>query len=311
MYDKNKIDELLNGYLDQELTARQQNEVNRLLNNDPDAARRFEQLRKMRMLLGSLAREQAPEGLCDQVTTEIERHTLFEDNSFEPAKRTGQASLMMRRVLSAAAMLALTATLSVVVYRIVATDSAGEVFSIGHWQQVDQPQSPQIMSPQVPGHSFAGTLELTAEDAFTVDAAFNRALARAELLGNVESDHQMDQKRYTVTCSRRNLTALLVDMQNVWGDLAQARLVLESDDGDLHVPNILPEQLARIIQQEDAETMTGVADSYARRNVADQTDQTDQIAPVEGLSAPKPVLTGGRDRQPSQATLTIIISPTH
>ena len=48
------IDELLNGFIDDELPPRQHTEVQRLIYHDPEIADRLHQLQRCKMLLGAL-----------------------------------------------------------------------------------------------------------------------------------------------------------------------------------------------------------------------------------------------------------------
>ena len=54
------IDELLNSYIDGELTERQKTEVQRLISHDPEIAKRLAQLKKCRLLVASLHLKDKP-----------------------------------------------------------------------------------------------------------------------------------------------------------------------------------------------------------------------------------------------------------
>ena len=58
--ENNKIKELLNSYIDGELTEREKTEVLRLVSDDQQVARRLRELQKTQMLVGSLPRAEAP-----------------------------------------------------------------------------------------------------------------------------------------------------------------------------------------------------------------------------------------------------------
>ena len=51
MNDKNKIDEMLNAFLDGQLSQRKEPEVKRLLQHDPEIAARLSELEKVQSLI--------------------------------------------------------------------------------------------------------------------------------------------------------------------------------------------------------------------------------------------------------------------
>lgn len=314
MINEQNINEILNAYLDEELTPRQHNEVKRMLDNDEQLALRLKRLRKTKMLIQSMPAAEAPPELLGEVKNALERQTLFEEKSFETTVEPGKTSLMVRKIISAAAMFALVAALLGVIYTIMVPERGSTVFLTETWQESQEPaQQPVAALSEDKGDIFKGRLELVAVDSFQIDAAFNRAAAKHELLERLDSDHQADQKKYTLTCSPRSMTALLVDMQNVWGELTSAVFHLDTPgaDSDQTVRNILPDQLAGIIAQEDIESMSETASYYAAHNDDSGLKPAD-VSP-DMLTAPKPVLTGREDDHHEQpmATLTIVISPTH
>jgi len=163
-YDEN-IEQLLNGFIDGQLTPREQTELKRLMRNDAQLEKRLAQLQKCRMLLVSLPVEKAPDGLIERVGIAETTRTAFggprrvstdipsyRQESVEPASlhqesigprraglsetgesrrasqgepapaesvRTGARQLMLRKMLSAAAIILLTAGLLVIVWMVV------------------------------------------------------------------------------------------------------------------------------------------------------------------------------------------------
>ena len=76
---KPDIDELLNGFIDGELSSRQQTEVQRLIANDTQVQQRLKQLKKTKLLVGSLPFVEAPSDTFELVTTSLERRTLLDE----------------------------------------------------------------------------------------------------------------------------------------------------------------------------------------------------------------------------------------
>ena len=115
-----RIDELLSGFIDDELEARQRTEVERLIAHDPKIEQRLVQLQKCRTLIGSLPRAEAPPQILQAVRASL-AETSAAPSQEEPAynRRMGRIHLLGRRILSAAAMFALVGILGGVIYTIV------------------------------------------------------------------------------------------------------------------------------------------------------------------------------------------------
>ena len=60
MKENLNIDELLNSFIDDELSPRHQTEVQRLIAHDAEVAERLAELERCKMLVGSLPRAEAP-----------------------------------------------------------------------------------------------------------------------------------------------------------------------------------------------------------------------------------------------------------
>ena len=114
------IDELLCSFVDGELPARQQTELQRLVARDPEVGRRLRQLQNCRTLVSALPRAEAPGELLEQIKLAVERKTLLAEQPASGVSTAGVIHLMARRFLAAAAMIALLGVLGFVVYQIVA-----------------------------------------------------------------------------------------------------------------------------------------------------------------------------------------------
>ena len=113
-------DELLCGYIDGELSLRQQTEVQRLAARDPEVSKRLRQLQQSKNLVSALPRAEAPGEMLEQIKLTLERRTLLDERPSTSGTRTGSWHLQVRRFLAAAAMIALVGVLGGVVYHIVA-----------------------------------------------------------------------------------------------------------------------------------------------------------------------------------------------
>ena len=124
MKENRNIDELLNSFIDGELTARQRTEAQRLIAHDAQVAQRLRELQKCKTLVSSLPYVEAPAEMLEVVKTSLERRTLLGQQSSAFDQRAGARHLLVRKVLSAAAMIGLVAVLAAVIYTIVGPESS-------------------------------------------------------------------------------------------------------------------------------------------------------------------------------------------
>jgi len=219
------IDELLNSFVDGELTERQKTEVQRLISHDAKIAQRLSQLQKCRMLVASLPYEQAPEDMVEQVKVSLERKTLLDEQLITFDERKGARQLMFRKVLAAAAMIGLVAVLASVIYTIVTPESA------------------------TPATGFKGRLELKTNNLLVADTVINKAIKDNDLADSVTLKRQRDKNIYTLVCSRDNLSSLLANLKNSWEKFDSATLFVETkmQDKQVVIDNVNVKQIVDLI----------------------------------------------------------------
>jgi hypothetical protein len=198
------INELLNGYIDGELSERQKTEVQRLVAHDEEVAKRLLQLQKCSMLVTSLSYEQAPVDMTEQIKAALERRALLAEHPFAVDERRGARHLMFRKVFTAAAMFILIAVLAAVIYVIAAPE------------------------PAEPAVGFAGRLELKTNNLLVADEAINSVIKSNDLAGAVNLKRQGDKSIYTLTCRREKLNAFLADLDKSWNSFSSATLFVET-----------------------------------------------------------------------------------
>ncbi|MHC4734051.1 MAG: anti-sigma factor family protein, partial [Planctomycetota bacterium] len=94
------IEELLNSYIDGELTEREQTEVKRLISHDAQVAQRLRELQTSKILVSSLPRAEAPDRILDGVKASLETEALSSERAWseEPSvRRVGVRHLMVRK----------------------------------------------------------------------------------------------------------------------------------------------------------------------------------------------------------------------
>ena len=234
------IDELLNGYIDGELSDRHRTEVQRLISHDEQVANRFRQLQKCKTLVAALPPAEVSGGLLERIKTSLETKTLVGSEDTEFDARRGAVHLFARRFVTAAAMFVLFAVLAAVVYNIIAT-----------------PKTPQAMI------AFKGTLEIGTSNVLAIENLINSSGV------SVTPVLQDGKKTYVITGSREAVTAMLADMGAEWGNFDSTKLTVETKSGGLPVfDNINAEQVTDLINppkpqltkdEGDAEVATGTA----------------------------------------------------
>lgn len=312
------IDELLNSFIDGELRAAQQAQVERLITRDVHIAQRLRQLQRCRILVGSLPRTQAPLEVAEGIKASVRRHAVR-------STQNGPRRMLVRRVLSTAAMIGLVAVLVAVIYTILTPQAA--------------PERPVAIEPrQIPGQvpaalpGFSGRLELKTGDLAAISAFVNRAIEDKELSDTVlrqESLGQRDKHIYSVSCNAKQFNSLLADLATIWPQLDSATLFVNTEvfGKPVAVNHVTTGQIAQIADQNNLQKRIEVAKGFDALNtlVARLPDRQIQAA-IEGANnspilewrAPKPVLTSP-DRQtarkpPSEAQeqqtihLTIVVN---
>jgi hypothetical protein len=192
------IEELLNSYIDGELTERENTEVQRLISHDAQVGQRLRELQTSKMLVSSLPRAEAPARILDGVKASLETEVLSGERAWneEPSGgRAGVRHLMVRKFLAAAAMVGLVAILGGVVYTIVAPES---------------PNNPPVAV------AFDGRLELKTDAFSTVNTFIDRAIEDKGLSDSISVESQSGKRVYSLTCSQEDLNLLLANLTGVW-----------------------------------------------------------------------------------------------
>ncbi len=299
-----RIDELLNSFIDGELTAAQQAQVEELITQDAQIAQRLRQLQKCRMLVGSLPRAEIPFEAAQSIRAQLEspigdlRSSAARRPYREIFNRSGRPDgaienrKLVRRVLAVAAMIGLVAVLAAVIYTILTPQAA--------------PERPvAIESRQAPVTGFSGRLELKAGDLTAVSTFVNRAIEDK----GISEGTQQNKHIYSVSCSAKQFNALLTDLQTIWPGLDSATLFVNTEvfGEPVAVNNVTTAQIAQIAEQNSFQKRIEAAKGFDAMNtlVARLPDREIQSAidgtknsPIREWRAPKPILTTS-DRKPA------------
>ena len=257
-----RIDELLNSYIDGELTTGQQTEVEDLIARDATMARRLRQFRQCKMLLGALPRAEAPPTVLEGVKTSLAERTL---RTGRPVSDGGMQKKYprVRRVLAAAAIIALAAILTTVMRPLLTEQpSLEQPFTA---ETIEGTKSPlNTLAPR----EFSGTLELKTSDLVAVSASVNKAIEGIHRLEAIRPARRQDRRIYMLSCSKEELTSLLADLEPVWSVLDSATLCVNTNvfGERVLVETVTTEQMAKIVEQEHPGKRIEMARDFAALN---------------------------------------------
>jgi hypothetical protein len=266
MKENLNIDELLNSFIDGELTPRHRTEVQRLISHDPQIAKRLHELQKCKMLVNSLPRADAPADMAERVKASLDAQAFVGEEPSDYDTGSGARYLLVRRVVAAAAMIGLVAVLGVMVYSVLVPERAVEPPMVVD----DRPDLPRRVEPRprVVAAEFYGRLELEADNFIAVDASVNRAIRENGLSGCLSPTGPSDKGLYALSCSPEALNLLLTDLSGIWQKFDSATLFVETDQfGQPVVVNAVnAEQIGEIVEQDTLQKRVEVAKNFAILN---------------------------------------------
>ena len=335
MSEENKeyIEELLSNYIDDELGDRERNEVKRLIAHDADVKRKFEQLRKIKVLLNLAPASQAPDHILENVKAQIERQILLGGYPQQKHAAAGHKTLIVRRVLTAAAILVLVAALAWVILDIIVPRSESAVpvalnrpspgKKILYEKPVFDDASAKkiIVSGDTPKLPFNVRLEFTTDKVGTMDAFISKMILNNKMLDLVTSvDRQANSIRYSISCNRSATAELLAQMTQLWPQSRDVRLSIagQTVDSFVTIDNISITQAMDVLSVDQPQKRSRIIRELAVLNKITRPGQYQKsFAPdISLLKPPMPVLTTARAPESppakSQAAepvnLTIIVS---
>ena len=294
------MDELLNSFIDGELPARQQTEVQRLVHHDEKIAQRLQQLQQCKMLLSSLPVTEAPPQILENVKASLARKPLLVEQPLAFDERAGTRHLLGRKVFAAAAMLGLVGILTAVVYTIVAPEAVTQR-PVAVERREPAPTVDVVKpAPTIVAAPFSGRLELKTSYLPAVVSFINRAIE-----DNVPSDEWIasDQSNvkepHALICSSESFNLLLAELGNIWDKLDSAHFFVDTEvfGEQVVVDAVTAEQISGIVNQDDSKRRMEVAKDFAvLNNMAELLPGREILAAIDDttlglITPPKPVLT--------------------
>ena len=321
-----RIDEWLNSFIDGELTAAEQAQVERLIADDGSIAERLRQLQRCKMLLSSLPCAEAPAEVSEGIKASVRRPAFIVRRHAVRSTQNGHRHMPARRVLAAAAMIGLAAVLAVAIYAIFSPQAGPERPLI-----VDNGQQPGEVEGSRPGPGtvaalgFSGRLELKTNDVAAVSAFVKDAIEDSGVLESASPALPQERRIYTLSCGRKDLPGLLDRLETIWPELESAALFVNTEvfGEQVAVNGVTTRQIAQVAEQHTIEKRIEVAKGLAALNdIAGRLPGRPILSAIEGgkkdlvrqWRVPKPVETGPSRKPPTRpqdqetVRLTIIVN---
>ena len=304
-----KIEELLNSYIDDELSADERSEVQRLVRENHTIAQRLRQLERCRVLVSSLPPAEPPAEVVAGIKQLLRNHSAGASKSKHIETRRGARHLFVRQVLAASIIIGLVGIFGAVVYKIVGPEeTASPIVAV----QPAPTAKPEVM-PVETKKAVAVTaventmgiglysLQLQTADFTAVDAYVNKLLEESPWLRYEATKDQPGKSAYRILCSRGGLEAMMSDLATVWSKFDSTTLIVRTDNvgQDVTVASVKPEQIADIARQDTIDKRIKLANNFAMLNSVEQIMPGEKMLAAtersmpELTTIPKPVLTSG------------------
>jgi hypothetical protein len=298
---KPKIDELLSGFVDGELSERQRTELKRLMQHDDELSQRLNELKRQKQLLGALPIASAPEGLLDDVKATLERQSILDNASARCDDSAGVRHLMFRRFVTTAAMFSLVGVLVWVVLNVVMPldSESKESFSIKQTLSTilaPKSEAGDVVRPDRVAVAeiapFESRLDLVSDQAIALNNFIEKSVYNNGLRDDTIPRRGENSTTYEISGSSVKVLALLGDLQTVWDRCGSASFSVDGAGG-LLVNDITAEQILAIFTEQQNDTRVAMAKNYASFNSESKTlagagkkDSSNITIPIPILTAP-------------------------
>jgi hypothetical protein len=297
-HPKIDLDELISLYLDGEASVRQETELKRLMQHDASIGERLDALRRQQELLNALPVEAAPEMLLDDIRAQMERKLILDNTVVESQTFLATGRLMVRRMLTTAAMILLPlGLLGLVVFQIMKPPAAGpaDYVPVDRTMADANPAADPAVSQEVVPLPFRGVLVLRTEHFTDVYAQIREAIDRRQLLGQAFPDRTANVASFKINASP-NQVAELVDALAVvrprCSDVA-LRVLRETPADVIDIPDIQTKQLKMLVYEASPEMYSRLATRYASANLKVKPSDDNPLLNPDGYPQPSiPTLAG-------------------
>ena len=304
-----KIEELLNSYIDDELSADERSQVEQLIRENHTIAQRLRQLERCKALVSSLPPAEPPAQVIAGIKQLLQTHSAGTGKSRHIESRRGARHLFVRHVLAASIIIGLVGIFGAVVYKIVGPEENTTPIVAVQPATTVKPTAMPVETKKAVAVAAAEnstsiglySLQLQTADFTAVDAYVNKLLEESPWLRYEATKDQPGKSAYRILCSRGGLEAMMSDLATVWSKFDSTTLIVRTDNvgQDVTVASVKPEQVADIARQDTIDKRVKLANNFAMLNRVEQiTPDEKMLAATERsmpelTTIPKPVLTSG------------------
>lgn len=326
MKDYEQMEELINSFVDGELDERKSNEVKRLIDNDQHAHKLYDSVISYKKLINSIRPSAAPEGFAESVKRNLERDILLADSEIYQPKK-GQQRLVLRHFLTAAAMLALVAVLSYIIFDISVPQTTRTKLADNIFHRIKKPQIVTNVKPSAPPFDKAvqipkgptvplvAKLTLTTESPVETDWLIGKALMNTGLFEKASGvERKSGSVKYSISCDRKAIANLMQELAFIWPKCSDAVLEVgtEQQGKFVKIDNVSSRQALDICKADSFNQRIRIANDVAAINQSADTDIlrnyfAGQTNGSELLMPDKPALTSTEKSEPQ----TVTTDPAH
>ncbi len=326
---KTEIDNLLSDLIDGEATERQETEFKRLVGHDSAIVEQLAAMRRQKQLLNELPIESAPASLADEIRSALERKLILGDVPEAKRSITGAGHLLLRRILTTAAMLLIPlGLLSFVVYEIMkpASGNSGGYVSVGGTPMGENHAGPAAKPPvfnvELP---FNGTLTFSTDQQIAVSNYVQKRVFDQGMIQFTESPSRTaDAMSHQIIAPPEKIVTLIDSLGGVWSRCQTVTLSVADRFGSntIEILQVQPEQVTALAAENSREMLNNLANQYARANInkekdtrfaAEEPSGVQDIGPDGYPKLRTPILTGIKVNKnttmvnPSQPTVRLQI----
>ncbi|OQY04339.1 MAG: hypothetical protein B6I25_07055 [Planctomycetales bacterium 4572_13] len=272
MNEENKIEieELLNDLVDDRATDRQETEFKRLAKHDSAIVDQLAAMRWQKELLTALPIESAPASLAEDISAALERKLILGDVAESEQTLAGASHLLLRRILTTAAMLLIPlGLLSFVVFEIMKPVSPGPAVYVSTDETLAREGSGNLaaVTPVVDAVlPFDGILTFTTDRQMVVSSYIEKRIFDQGL--NSFPNRTADVATYQITAPPEQIATLIGSLENVWPHCRDVSLSVadRSESYTTKISQVQAKQIRILAAEDNREMLNHLADQYARTN---------------------------------------------
>lgn len=291
---KYSIEELINGYLDGELSERHKTELKRLMSHDTELADRVRWLVRQRKALQAIPREKAPKHMLDDIRSRIERNAILRECPQMGGVSKGTKHLVLMRLSSVAAVLLLFVGLSFVIWKVLSPPVETETGTPVAFSKLSRSTTPEVADLEKPIQpdlnviesksvredavesysyqpeysSLNGYLELEVEDIVYARTLISESIYNNSLLKETTFSRSNGELIYSVYGTPESISSLINDSRKVWDKSTNStfEFTCSGNEPDCVLEGAEPQQITDILNTPSFDSKVSLVESYSALN---------------------------------------------